>query len=108
MKSQTVCCLKAYLVALVALQLNENSTVRKSDIMNKSHWENFDNHPRLLPVCVPVSLLQHLDDLRQQVSGVSGAQQVQQHLLTVFITDDLVQRRQDLLHRWETGETRFF
>lgn len=60
--------------------------------------------PKLLPVCVFVSLLQHLDDLGQQVSWISGAQQVQQHLLTVFITDDLIQRRQDLLNRWETGD----
>lgn len=50
-------------------------------------------------MCVSVSFLQHLDDLRQQVSRVSGAQQVQQNLLTVFITDDLIQRRQDLLNR---------
>ena len=60
----------------------------------------------LLPVCVFVSLLQHLDDLRQQVSRVSGAQQVQQNLLAIFVTDDLLQRRQDLLNRWESGETR--
>ena len=60
----------------------------------------------LLPVCVFVSLLQHLDDLRQQMSRVSGAQQVQQNLLAIFVTDDLLQRRQDLLNRWESGETR--
>lgn len=59
-------------------------------------------------MCVPVSLLQHLDDLWQQVGGVSGAQQVQQHLLAVFVADDLIQRGQDLLIRRETGDVIIF
>lgn len=54
-------------------------------------------HSEPLPVCVSISSLQHLDDLGQQVGGVSGAQQVQQNLLAVFIIDDLIQRRHDLL-----------
>lgn len=59
-------------------------------------------------MCVSISLLQHLDDLWQQVSRVSGTQQVQQNLLTVFITDDFIERRQDLLNRWDTGEKSYF
>lgn len=51
-----------------------------------------------LPVCVAVAALQHLDDLRQQVGGVSRTQQVQKNLLAVFVVDDFFQGREDFLN----------
>lgn len=51
-----------------------------------------------LPMSAVVSSFQQPDGLWQQVSRVSGAQQVQQNLLTIFVADDFVQRRQDLLY----------
>lgn len=52
-------------------------------------------------MCVAVSLLQQLNDVRQHVGGVSGPQQVQQNLLTVFVSEDLRQDGQQLLQEAE-------
>lgn len=52
-----------------------------------------------LPVYISVSFLQNFDDLWQQMSWISGTEQIQQNLLSIFVIDDLVQRRQNLLHR---------
>lgn len=57
----------------------------------------------VLPVCIAVTALQHLDDLWEQVGGISGTQQVQQNLLAVFVVDDFVQRRQDFLSGAKVG-----
>lgn len=51
----------------------------------------------VLPVRVSISLLQHLDDLWQQMSRISGAQKIQQSFFAVLVIDDLIQRWQDLL-----------
>lgn len=51
----------------------------------------------VLPVRVSISLLQHLDDLWQQMSRISGAQKIQQNFFAVLVIDDLIQRWQDLL-----------
>lgn len=48
-------------------------------------------------MCIPVSFLQDLDDLREEVCGVPRAQQVQQDLLPILVAYDVRERGDDLL-----------
>ena len=59
------------------------------------------------PVGVAVAALQHLEDLGQQVGTVPGAQQVQQGLPAVLVSDHIIKGGQDRLQgRGDRGSVR--